>query len=141
MPDRRGSIKDVSRSPLTKTDLWRLNDNGDFYQEKEIEWDGSAYPISVSAHEERQSEHFEWISEGNIDRLPYRNVYSEVLTITVPEAYDGLGLFIRKDKPDIVLNAAQKDGEAEDEDAGDSRLCDEEPPEAFMWFRLSDIMQ
>lgn len=71
--------------------------------------------------------------------MPYRYVDSEVLTITVPEEYDGLVLFIRKDKPDIVLNAAQEGGEAED--AGDSRLCDEEPPETFMCFRLSEIMQ
>ena len=71
--------------------------------------------------------------------MPYRRVISEVLTITVPEEYDGLVLFIRKDKPDIVLNAAQEGGKAKD--AGDGRLCGGDPPETFMCFRLSDIMQ
>ena len=125
----------------TYIDAGRKNEESESYQEKEIEWEGNAYPISVSSSGEAQKEHFEWISEGNIDRLPYRHVISEVLTITVPEEYDGLVLYIRKDKPDIVLSAAQKGGEAEDEDAGDSRLCDEESPATFMCFRLSDIMQ
>ncbi|MDE5909315.1 MAG: hypothetical protein K2H52_11330 [Lachnospiraceae bacterium] len=115
--------------------------NSDSETYREFEWEGNAYSINVLHSSSENGEALEWITEGNIDRLPFWAVVSEVLTITIPEGYDGAVLYIRRDKPDIILETEQGGGDAGDGDLVGKCVCDEDSPEAFMFFRLSDIIQ
>lgn len=114
-----------------------INGNG----EKEVEWEGNIYSFDASYSWESDGKWGEWVSEGNIDRIPYEGIVNVVYTITIPEEYDGIVLFIRKDKPDFKLDNDSVQEGGEDADTEDIRLCDKDDPETFICIRLSDLMQ
>ena len=119
-----------------KVRLGSLPANGSTEGYQVYEWEGNTYSMTVMMSREKDSRYYDWISEGNIEREPHKDSYSCVISITMPEDYDGAVLFC-SNKGDLRSTSTQT-GES---DSRNRYVCDENKPEDYTFFRLSDYVQ
>lgn len=108
---------------------------------KEYEWNGASYSIEYSKeinletgvsdweYERESIYHKEWFGSGDF-----------VMTIIIPEDYDGAVLYIIKNGLTVSFSEETTDGETST-DAKDEYLLDKVDPENYIFYRLSDLME
>ena len=103
---------------------------------KEFTWDGKTRSIRYTENTASNSASSGWNGRGNIYKSTTELTFDNILTVTIPEGYDGAVLNLERTVTEVNLNGLN-DQAAQDRD---TRFLDDHTADEYFFFRLSDLV-